>query len=229
LSQNALTEIYNRRFRGRESSNSSRSRNNAWKALYEKELQKFISPEMTVIDLGSGPGYFINQVSAKKTIAVDLDANNRNYLHDHVEFKRNKAQDLNFAADHSVDLIFSSNLFEHLGSTDVLLATLNEAHRVLKNNNSKLIVLMPNIRYVKWDFYNFIDHNLPLNETSLKEALELSNFKVINSYKRFFPYSANGIQISIPGFIIKIYLSLHPRLRPWAKQMFFVATPITHN
>ena len=184
---------------------------------------------MTVLDLGSGPGYFINQVSAERKIAVDLDENNENFIASDVEFRCCKAQNLEFAESNSVDLVFSSNLFEHLGSSEVLLSTLNEVHRVLKQQNSKLIVLMPNIRYAKWDFFNFIDHNLPLNETSLKEALELSNFEVVECHKRFFPYSANNVQVSTPLFLIKIYLSLPSRLRPAAKQMYFVAKPISHT
>jgi len=229
LSQNELTGIYNRRFRSASAAGTSKSRSNAWKALYKKVLQKHVLARMTVLDLGSGPGYFINQVSAERKIAVDLDENNQNFVGSDVEFRCNKAQNLDFAESNSVDLVFSSNLFEHLGSSEALLLTLKEVHRVLKKQNSKLIVLMPNIRYAKWDFFNFIDHNLPLNETSLKEALELSNFEVVESHKRFFPYSANNIQVAAPLFLIKIYLSLPSRLRPAAKQMYFVAKPINHT
>jgi hypothetical protein len=88
---------------------------------------------------------------------------------------------------------------------------------------------MPNIRFVKWDFYNFIDHNLPLNETSLKEALEISSFEIIESHKRFFPYSANNLKIRLPATLVKLYLSLPPKFRPLAKQMFFVAKPLNHK
>lgn len=229
MSQNELTNIYNRRFRSASISQATASRENAWKGLFNKVLKQFIDVDMTVLDLGSGPGYFINQVTSKRKIAVDLDENNEHFLGKDIEFKCAKAQNLEFAEDNSVDLVFSSNLFEHLGNSEILLATLNEVHRILKNEKSRLIVLMPNIRYVKWDFFNFVDHNLPLNETSLKEALELCNFEIIESHKKFFPYSANGLQISIPLKVIKLYLTLPPRIRPIAKQMYFVAKPITHK
>ena len=225
-----LTDIYNLRFRKLSAPNSASSRSNAWEALYTKVLRKYIKPEMTILDLGSGPGYFCNRVDAQKVIAVDLDKNNSKFLNSNIIFQSTYSQDLTFQGTGTVDLIFSSNLFEHLGSAENLLETLKEAERVLKKNNeSRIVILMPNIRYVKWDFYNFIDHNLPLNESSLSEALEICGFEVIESYKKFFPYSADGIQITIPTILINWYLILPPRFRPLAKQMFFVAKPINHT
>jgi dolichol-phosphate mannosyltransferase len=230
VSDDRVSDIYNLRFRSQVNKKVIASRENAWKALYARVIQKFIEPDMTVMDLGSGPGYFANQVVAKKVIAVDLDANNSRYLNRNVHFHNSYSQNLSFQESNTVDLVFSSNLFEHLGSSGTLLETLNEVNRVLKSNEtSRLIVLMPNIRYVKWDFYNFVDHNLPLNENSLKEALEISNFEIIESHKRFFPYSANDVRIQFPATLIKIYLSLPPKLRPSAKQMFFVAKPLINK
>lgn len=226
MSHSELTSIYNRRFRSSTELRSTKSRDNAWKALYEKVLKKHIERDFKVLDLGSGPGYFINQVEAASKYAVDLDQNNAEFLNSDVSFQCTKSQDLSFAPDNSVNIVFSSNLFEHLGTSEVLLETLREIHRVLREENSKLIVLMPNIRYAKWDFYNFIDHNLPLTEVSLKEALELCNFEIIEAHKKFFPYSANGISVSTPTFIVKLYLQLPPFLRPRAKQMFCIARPI---
>ncbi len=223
-----LARIYEKRFHGDASLQAIKSRNSAWLALYGKVLKKYIEPEFTVLDLGSGPGYFINQVDATKKYAVALDQNNSRFIHDDVSFQCTKAQDLNFASDNSIDLVFTSNLFEHLGTREILMESLNELHRVLRNESSKLIVLMPNIRYAKWDFYNFIDHNLPLNEVSLREALEICQFKILEEHKKFFPYTAKGLQVSIPLALVKFYLTLPPRLRPRAKQMFFVAQPINN-
>ncbi len=228
MNQIDLMEIYEKRFRGSTNLQVSKSRNNAWLALYEKVLKKFIYHNFTVLDLGSGPGYFINLVEASKKYAVDLDQNNVRFINDDVTFQCTKAQDLNFASDNSIDLVFTSNLFEHLGTSKILMDTLHELHRVLRNENSKLIVLMPNIRYAKWDFYNFVDHNLPLNEVSLREALEICQFKILEEHKKFFPYTAKGMQVSIPVGLVKFYLMLPPRLRPRAKQMFFVAQPINN-
>lgn len=230
MSDDRVSDIYNRRFRSQTSQREIESRENAWTALYTKVIQKFIEPEMTVMDIGSGPGYFANQVKAEKVIAVDLDANNSKYLNGNVDFHESYSQNLSFQESNTVDLVFSSNLFEHLGSSGTLLETLKEINRVLKiSDSSRLVILMPNIRYVKWDFYNFIDHNLPLNEVSLKEALEISDFEIIESHKKFFPYSANNLRIRFPATLIKIYLSLPPKLRPLAKQMFFVAKPLNHK
>jgi len=185
---------------------------------------------MSVLDLGSGPGYFCNQVVASKITAVDLDPDNAQFLNQGIEFHAIRAQNLELLGDNTFDLAFSSNLFEHLGSSQILIETLSELHRVLKKDDrAKLLVLIPNIRYTKWDFYNFIDYNLPLNEISLKEAFELSNFEVMKSYKKFFPYSANDSWLSLPVWFIKLYLCIPAAVRPFAKQMFFVVKPLNHK
>ena len=230
MSQNPLTAIYNRRFRNVLDSRADNNRKNAWEALFSKVLGKYVSPDMSVLDLGSGPGYFCNQVSASRVTAVDLDPNNAQFLKKGIEFHATPAQNLELLDDDTFDLAFSSNLFEHLGSSQILSETLNELHRVLKKDDrAKLLVLMPNIRYTKWDFFNFIDHNLPLNEISLQEAFELSNFEVLKSYKKFFPYSAKDSRLTIPVWLIKLYLCIPPLGRPIAKQMFFIVKPINHK
>jgi cyclopropane fatty-acyl-phospholipid synthase-like methyltransferase len=117
VSDDRVSDIYNLRFRSQANEREIASRENAWKALYTKAIQKFIEPDMTVMDLGSGPGYFANQVRAKKVIAVDLDANNSKYLNGNVDFHNGYSQNLSFQESSTVDLVFSSNLFEHLGSS----------------------------------------------------------------------------------------------------------------
>ena len=221
-----LSRIYDRRFRKSNNSQSNEARDGAWKVLYQRVFRKYVSANMTVIDLGSGPGYFINQVEASLVYAVDLDANNSKFLNSSVKFMNKSANNLDFTQDSTVDLVFTSNLFEHLGNREVLFETLQEIHRVLKKNvDSKLIILMPNIRYAKWDFYNFIDHTLPLNEASLAEALELAGFEIVTLHKKFFPYSAQNVKIYFPKFVIRGYLSIPPAMRPLAKQMLVVAKP----
>lgn len=208
MSDEKLSDIYQRRFYDNKQQKSAINREHAWICLFEKVFRNFIKPEMTVLDLGSGPGHFINQVIAQKCIAIDADATNEKYIRKDIEFLNVKAQNLDFLPENSVDLIFSSNLFEHLSSSDDLFKVLQGAHRVMKKGNSKMIVLMPNIRFAKWDFFDFIDHKLPLNEISLKEALEISNFEVLSSHRKFFPYSADRSLINWPIFVFKAYLTL---------------------
>lgn len=230
MEKNVLSRIYDRRFRNIKQSKSAKARDNAWRAIYNCELKKYVKPEMTVVDLGSGPGYFINQVEARNRFAVDLDVNNKKFISDGVVFIETVSQELTFAATGSVDLVFTSNLFEHLTDVEMLFQTLYEIRRILnQENESRLLILMPNIRYAKWDFYNFIDHRLPLNEKSLTEALEICGFQSTLVHKRFFPYSAENVNITIPTTLIKIYLKIPPKFRPFAKQMFIVAKVTANN
>ena len=127
-----LIAIYQRWFHHGDEHTSAINHLNAWIGFYEKVLRKLIKPEMTVLDLGSGPGFFINQVLAQKCIAVDADATNVKYIRKDIEFLNLEAQNLEFIPDNSVDLIFSSDLFEHLSSSDDLFEVLQSAHRVMK-------------------------------------------------------------------------------------------------
>lgn len=79
-----LGEIYTHRFRMPSTGSAQQSRENAWKVLYEKVFQRFVTRESVVLDLGSGPGFFINQVQCVRAMAVDLDENNRKFLREDI-------------------------------------------------------------------------------------------------------------------------------------------------
>ena len=49
--------------------------------------------------------------------------------------------------DGTIDVVFTSNFFEHMPDKRALLRTLDECRRVLRPGG-RLLVLMPNLRYV---------------------------------------------------------------------------------
>jgi SAM-dependent methyltransferase len=204
---------------------AEKNRNVAWDVLVSQEFQKFITQKDVVLDLGCGQGQFINRVNARKKIAVDLDPMSVNFLDSNVYFFERSSSALSGILDGEVDIVFTSNLFEHLADVKDLLSTLSEIHRVLSiNQDSRLIVMMPNIDKVGSKFYDFLDHRLPLNPKSLHEALRLSGFEIEKSIAGFFPYSAVGAKVPISHFIVKCYLLIPARFRPFAGQMLIVAT-----
>jgi SAM-dependent methyltransferase len=121
----------------------------------------------------------------------------------------------------SLDVVFTSNFFEHLPDKQALGSTLEQAHRALRPGGN-LIALGPNIKYLPGAYWDFWDHYLPLTEMSLREGLKIRGFEVIRCLDRFLPYTmAHGIQY--PILFVKLYLKIPLAWRFWGKQFFLVA------
>jgi len=222
-----LDKIYERRWNASNESKSAAdviNREAAWNSLVKNIFQKFVNPSNIVLDLGCGPGDFINRIKAQEKYAIDLDPNNKRHLSNEVKFYCNRSNRLTDIPDQSVDLVFTSNLFEHLQSVEILFETLSEVKRIIKlGDNSLLIVMMPNANKVGMKFYDFIDHKLPLTEMSLVEALEVSGFRIVDMMPGFFPYSAAKTKFRIPKIFFDVYLRLPIKNRPFAGQMLCIA------
>jgi SAM-dependent methyltransferase len=124
-------------------------------------------------------------------------------------------------SDSSLDVVFTSNFFEHLPDKLALKLTLLEAARCLKPGG-RLIALGPNIKYVQGAYWDFWDHFLCLTELSLSEALENNGYRVHLSVPRFLPYTTIN-QPKYPMALVRLYLRL-PLLWPlFGKQFLVVA------
>jgi ubiquinone/menaquinone biosynthesis C-methylase UbiE len=222
----SLGNIYHRRWdRENKKSIPALNRARAWDVLTKKVFQGFVSETSTILDLGCGQGDFINRIKCARKIAVDLDSSNAKYLEPDVEFVNTSARELGQIQKASINVVFTSNMLEHLSSREELFETLFEIQRVLKSDSSGiLLIMMPNINKVGMRFYDFIDHTLPLNDSSLREALELCGFKVERVIPGFFPYSAVNTRFTFPKFLYKLYLHLPMNNRPFAGQMLIRAS-----
>ena len=182
---------------------------------------RWIPDDATVLDLGAGRGEFTRAVRAGRKIAVDLNPDLPQFVGD-AEAIVGSATDLATIDDGEVDVVFSSNLLEHLPSQEVVLAALGEAHRVLRPGG-RVIVLMPNIAAVGGRFWDYLDHHTPLTDRSLAEALIMSGFEVERVVPRFVPYAVNRKSVPESTFALRVYLSL-PFLWPLlGAQMLAVA------
>ena len=56
-------------------------------------------------------------------------------------------------------------------------------------SDGRLLVLMPNLRYVGGRYWDYFDHHLPLTHASLVEGLEMSGFSADRVIPRFLPYT----------------------------------------
>lgn len=124
-------------------------------------------------------------------------------------------------------MVFTSNFFEHLDSKDELIDTLKEVHRVLKPGG-KIMVLQPNIRLVGNQYWDYVDHTLPLTEKSLEEAFHLTDFGTLFRKTRFLPFTANS-RIPASPILIKAYLRFPPAQLLMGKQTFVVAEKLSSS
>lgn len=120
------------------------------------------------------------------------------------------------------DTVFTSNFFEHLPSKVALLDTLKECRRVLKPGG-RILVVMPNLRYVGGRYWDFFDHHLPLTHSSLAEGLKISGYSVEEVIPRFLPYTVKDSPVQVKAVMVRSYLKLRPLWRVLGKQMFVVA------
>lgn len=214
-----LPRLYRTRFSPQE-----RARKHAlWKVFCEQFLQRYVEPMDTVVDLGAGYGEFISHIRCARKYAVDLNDETEHAVGPDVTFLKRRAFELPEIPSGSVDVVFSSNFFEHLPTKDDLMATLREARRMLRPGG-RLLVLQPNIRFAFREYWDYLDHHIALSHESMAEALEVAGFRVIEVRPRFMPYGTKARLPQSP-FLLSIYLRIGPLQWLLGKQMFFVAVP----
>jgi len=214
-------EVYSKRFPKQE----WEARNKIWRVLCRSFLQRYVMPSDTVLDVGAGYCEFINNIQCSRKYAVDLNEETKLFAHEGVTVLQTRASALSSIKDQTVDVAFASNFFEHLESKDELLATLREIGRVMKSGG-RLLVLQPNFKYSYREYWDFLDHYLPLSHNSMIEALELAGFDVLQVWPRFLPFTTKS---SLPKHPLLVELYLRSRLAQWimGKQMFIVAAKRT--
>ncbi len=191
-----------------------------WEVLVEDFLQAYVPPGAAVVDVGGGYCEFINAVRCRKKYVVDLNPDVARYAAPEVEILLSDAGDISGLPDDAVDVVFASNFFEHLPDKPALFEVLEELHRVLKRGG-KLLIIQPNIKYAYREYWDFIDHHIPLTENSLGEALIGSGFTVERCIPRFLPYSVNSSP-SKSDKLLRLYLRLPLAWRVFGKQTFMV-------
>lgn len=194
-------------------------RNRVWKTLIQGWFQRHIPSKSEVLDLGCGYGQFINNVVCARKYAMDLNAGSKSKLNPEVTFLEQDCSSTWNLPDNSLDLIFSSNFFEHLLSKEDLAKTVREAFRCLRKGG-RIITMGPNIRFVGGEYWDFFDHYIPLTELSVKECLETAGFRSEYVLDRFLPYSmVNAPQY--PVTLLQLYLRA-PIAWKWLGKQFVV-------
>lgn len=212
-----LSSIYRNRFDARELEN----KRVLWQTLVDGFFQRYVPVDGTVVDLGAGNCEFVNAVSARRRIAVDLNPDTVSFAAPTVEVLTTRSDQMSVLDSASVDTVFTSNFFEHLPTKADLMTTLSECRRVTRPGGL-IVVLMPNIRYLPGRYWDYLDHHLPLTHLSVAEALELSGYEVVEQVGRFLPYTVKDAKFDVRPFMIRAYLRLRPAWRILGKQMLVV-------
>jgi SAM-dependent methyltransferase len=202
-------------------------RNEIWKILCEKFFQKYIGTSDSVCDLGAGYCEFINNINAKNRYAIDINPETKKFAKGKVQAIITSSTNLPNKLRNKIDVVFVSNFFEHLSTKEQLAKTLIEIDKILKYSG-KIIVLMPNIRYIGESYWDFLDHQLPLTEKSMIEALTLINYEIIEKKNKFLPYTTKG-KLPKYSLFVKIYLKLFPLQMIFGKQSLIIAKKTLRN
>ncbi len=203
-----LERIYSVRFTGIED-----YRNRVWQVLVSEFFSRWIGPGSAVLDLGCGYGEFINNLTAGQRYAMDLNPESRNRIHSDIRLIEQDCSSAWPLQNNSLDIVFTSNFFEHLPTKAALQGTLLEARRCLRPGG-RLITLGPNVKYLSGSYWDFFDHHLPLTELSLSEAMIMADLEIEQAIPKFLPYTmCQGIRP--PIWVLRAYLKC-----PWAWKVF---------
>ncbi len=217
MNSNDLSELYKIRF----AQDQLHRKNAIWQVICRSFLQRFIAASDTVVDVACGYGEFLNNISANKKIAVDLNADALKFLCPNVEFHQCKATNLDSVIKEKADVVFTSNFLEHLPDKKTLDVFLDQVMTVLKPGG-KYLILGPNLRYLPGQYWDFYDHHLGLTHLSLSEALQLKGFNIRICIDRFLPFTTQGTLPTQP-WLVWAYLKMPFVWKLLGKQFFIVA------
>ena len=138
---------------------------------------------LRMLDIGAGLcNYYPENVkeSSNKYIAYDLSKDMKNNLDKRgiIIFQADINKDKLKLEDESIDLIICSHLIEHLHNPTNLLL---EIERLLTKSGI-LFIKTPDIKSVKWNFYNDFTHTKPYSKSSLSQQVESEKLKIKKCY-----------------------------------------------
>jgi hypothetical protein len=191
--------LYGNRFR-----NSQDKREKIWKVLCKYFFQKFAPQDAFIVDIAAGYCEFINNIKARKKLAFDLRDDLEKFAAQDVKAVKDSFFNMDLYLDEKPNIIFASNIFEHLNNKEEIKSTMELCYKNLASKG-RLLILQPNIKYAGGAYWDFFDHMVPLTDLSLIEVGQLSGFSLVKNIKRFLPYTTKS-KLPQPPFFVYLYL-----------------------
>ena len=189
-----------------------------WHTLWDAFFRHRVPADACVLDLGSGYGDFINNVVARRRIAIDSWPGFAVNVASGVETITGDVTDLSMIDDGAVDFAFASNLFEHLTQPQLVVVLASLRKKLAPGGT--LTILQPNYRYAFREYYDDYTHVTVWSHVALADFLVANGFEVVEIRPRFLPLSIKS-KLPVWPFLIRAYLALP--LKPLGKQMLLVA------
>jgi SAM-dependent methyltransferase len=189
-----------------------------WRTLYRHYFSRLIAPSDCVLELGAGYCCFINQVVAKRRIAVDSWNGFRDYLQSGIDGRVCDITDLGFLAPSSVNFVFASNVFEHISQED--FASVLKQLRSALSHGGTLNIVQPNYYYSYREYFDDYTHRTIYTHASMCDFLEAHGYEIIDCRPRFLPLTVKS-RLPVSPALIRLYLALP--WKPLGKQMLIRA------
>ena len=193
-----------------------------WKEVCRFLQQKYIPADSRILDLGAGYCNFINNIQGREKHAVDIFSKLPEYAAKDVIIHHKSCLNLKDLADNYFDVIFASNLLEHLTREEVL-QLLPEVRRIL-GEDGRLIVLQPNFRFCYKTYFDDYTHLQIFTDRSLSELLKAFGFGILDIKPRFLPVNMKStLKFTLPKLDLIVRLYLNSPIKPLSAQMLIVA------
>lgn len=188
-----------------------------------REVCRYLQPREipdggVVLEIGAGYCHFINQIHGRARHALDLSPDLPQRVAAGVVPHVGSCTALPMFEDESVDVVFASNLFEHL-TRDELAAALTEIRRVLRPGG-RLAIVQPNFKYCAPEYFDDYTHLQVFTHLSLSDRLMADGFQIQRLEPRFLPFSMKS---RLPKSSVLVRLYLHSPFKPFGAQMLIIA------
>lgn len=208
-----LRRIYEYRFRDVDED----ARAAVWREVAGFLYARFERPER-VLDPAAGLGEFIAGCPAPDRWAVDVvDYGISDF--DGVTSRIAPILDADLP-EHYFDLVFASNLLEHLATPEQIADVLARFHDLVRPGG-RVAIMGPNFRYCAREYFDCADHVLALTHVTVAEHLYGAGFEVTDLVPRFLPYSFRSSLPASPR-LARWYLHAPPLWRVLGKQFLVV-------
>ena len=152
---------------------------------------------------------------------MDLNPKTKSLLDKEIIFHQQDCSESWKIDPNSLDIVFTSNFFEHLPNKESLNRTMGEIKMALKPGG-RLIAMGPNISILNGKYWDFWDHHVALSEQSLSELLIIHDFNIEQSYSKFLPYNMVRVK-ERPLFMVSLYLRFPFLWTLFGKQFLIIA------